>query len=829
MLSNLRQARVSDEVERLQLRDSIKACPEDFAPSKEELETLLRKYLAGLPRNRIPDSRALSGLEGRRRGKCFSHGGKQLNGSKSLQRDKTMRSKVPKSLFTSTAERFVYKTLLENPIPSTSSSQPSVEKRADTNRGSARMAPFLDFGTSSGNKLLNMSLSEGAITSAKLVDYVFLIGPSAFTIEKILAEDTIDRTSIQALLPPTMLFMERSSLNAELDLETIPYFCFPSGIPLQGELPRVTKDIFNSSSGERTSATGGISRSQTFVFCLQNNTTCRYAVCMVIPRTFYDRKSRFRYTTNYCLCLVTEYPYFSFLSYIMQRFDACGGIAFDSPIEEQVDGLILRDELQFLNQLFGKLKKQTVPGMGQQIYIKVSIRKRDLTFSMPRLYEHKLSEKDKEVAYHTMLWGLPTLLKCLPLDQILLLLGCALTEMRIIIVSPHLKEVSAAILSLLYLIKPLKWAGTVIITCPDAYILDFTESPVFFMIGVQQLPESYEQSAGTAILSTAKRMVLLHDDDVVTSNTLTMPQSNRLLKLLKPSYNAILSTAQVNILRFESGWQEYTSGIDLEVPADLNLTSEEGQSLRQAIGAFCQAVNEHVSAMVNTSIAQDRDAKLNMNDKRLSLIRGCDRAESESLASLTVDAGIPISGRVFALEELGSHAKAFLRHFLQTQMYSVFCVNALKSIVEVVAMDRGSSRPETNRSSARSASRFSPVSFRESVDDTAGGSQSTADTYSSPLTALFSVMFTGSRRLPPQTLDEIRTTYAEGIPPLQSLPGVSRACIDRHSQQDVSTPFICRGKCNGFANTAECSTLCVHLWADKVKCLRYQVAHYLLK
>lgn len=78
------------------------------------------------------------------------------------------------------------------------------------------------------------------------------------------------------------------------------------------------------------------------------------------------------------------------------------------------------------------------------------------------------SEKEKEESYMVMLWALPVLLKHLPLDQVVLALGCAITEMRIIVKHPDLHVVSCVIMALIQLLRPLKWCMPVVMILPDS-------------------------------------------------------------------------------------------------------------------------------------------------------------------------------------------------------------------------------------------------------------------------------------------------------------------------------------------------------------------------
>lgn len=75
-------------------------------------------------------------------------------------------------------------------------------------------------------------------------------------------------------------------------------------------------------------------------------------------------------------------------------------------------------------------------------------------------------EKDREDSFFILQWALPTLLKYLPLDQIILALGCAMTEMKVIVKHKDLHVVSSVIFALIHLLRPLKWCSPVIVTLP---------------------------------------------------------------------------------------------------------------------------------------------------------------------------------------------------------------------------------------------------------------------------------------------------------------------------------------------------------------------------
>ncbi len=142
-------------------------------------------------------------------------------------------------------------------------------------------------------------------------------------------------------------------------------------------------------------------------------------------------------------------------------------------------------------------------------------------------------QRDREVCFHTLLWSLPILLKYLPLDQLILAVGCALSEMKIVVLSPDNSVVSGCLLALVHLLRPMRWSGNIVVTLPsflnellgeqcgiieelhpctslqiDRYMLHgphthtlyhflsdellSTESPSFYLLGMDKLPDNFE-------------------------------------------------------------------------------------------------------------------------------------------------------------------------------------------------------------------------------------------------------------------------------------------------------------------------------------------------
>lgn len=802
------------------LRYALRFAPDDLEVATSEIEKELEEFMSGIPKRKgsISETRSIYSLD--KRNALLRNSLKRSSlGSDALASQGTAPNQgdtAPQGTI-SASELYLSKTVSADLY-----GNPATPRRfaGGSNRTSARISNLIDLSITKAKTAIPVHGS--GITSATLIDYAFLVGPAVADLDFSVQLEA--STELHNLVHPQMLYFERSLMNADLDIDILPYFCFPSGIDLVGQRDPAGDDVDGSVSSNAqvrylrcedpdAASLHSKKRSQVFTYTLQNHTSNHYGICMVVPRTFRDTRLGLLITTNYCICLVTEYPYVSFLCHILQKFDACGGFELDSAIEEQADGLLVRPDLKVFSQLISRLKKQTVPGMGQLIDFNVSVRDARLTFSMVRMYGgtgkgDRALEKDLEVCYHTMLWALPILLNCFPLDQILLAIGCALTEMRILVVSPYLQEVSACILALINLLRPLKWPGTVIVSCPEVYISDFVGSPVFFLLGAQRLPPNFEHTRGIVILDTQAKTVILHNDDVVTANTLTMPQSTKLSKALRPHHSLIKSSFAAAVPPSVAGWDEYDADSSMARYPELNMSSESGQSLRSAVGSFCSTINKHITTVINTSVAQDNEIKQNMNSKRKprpqsSRLRVNSDASGHDLSPL--DTNFPVTGTVFSAKDLGAHGIVFLKRFLDTQMYSVYCVNMFTHLAEAKASDSSNSPKALSMRSEKSEV-GRPFEYADPA------------VVLEPKAQLYALLLSGTMPVSQTELESVRETYAAGY-----MPNHYALSSDRNAIPYDGTGYVCSGNCEGKANTPECTPLCVQLWTDKVSTLRHQV------
>jgi len=101
-------------------------------------------------------------------------------------------------------------------------------------------------------------------------------------------------------------------------------------------------------------------------------------------------------------------------------------------------------------------------------------------------------------------WSVPVMLSKLTLENVLLVLGCALVELQIVFVSQDLQTLSASALALVSLLRPLRWAGPLISTLPSE-LYEYLDSPVPLILGVVSLPLHFEQGPDMVLVFVCGR------------------------------------------------------------------------------------------------------------------------------------------------------------------------------------------------------------------------------------------------------------------------------------------------------------------------------------
>jgi hypothetical protein len=76
-----------------------------------------------------------------------------------------------------------------------------------------------------------------------------------------------------------------------------------------------------------------IGNSRCFTFLLADHTSNQYGVCLLLPRTFRDSQKSLLISCDYCVCVVTTFPFLGLLFNLLLQFDAIGGFDFSGTVK----------------------------------------------------------------------------------------------------------------------------------------------------------------------------------------------------------------------------------------------------------------------------------------------------------------------------------------------------------------------------------------------------------------------------------------------------------------------------------------------------------------
>ncbi|GMH91284.1 hypothetical protein TL16_g12012 [Triparma laevis f. inornata] len=135
-------------------------------------------------------------------------------------------------------------------------------------------------------------------------------------------------------------------------------------------------------------------------------------------------------------------------------------------------------------------------------------------------------------------WALPVLLQLLSLEDLTMVLGCAMCEMQCVFVCDNVSQLSAAVTAVVGLLRPLKWACPIIVTLPTSLHI-YLESPVPVFLGVTSLPPNHVPPPGQVLVHLGKRQkdrVQLSEEDMAKYIDHVMPGSSELAYNLNKDY-----------------------------------------------------------------------------------------------------------------------------------------------------------------------------------------------------------------------------------------------------------------------------------------------------
>lgn len=420
-----------------------------------------------------------------------------------------------------------------------------------------------DLGHFSALGALNSSVKPTADTESAasmdvpLADCMFVVGPSGDLVTSMIknmnacAVDGLhDSTQTVSPMPsqylsPSLLFI--TSKDPDVVTDVLPSFCFPNDIETLVRPAAVNH--------------GDIAAPNFFALQLSGNKQNKYIIGMQFFRNFTDASNTFQLRTMYCVCLISSHPYFLFFFELFAKLLRMGCFDMTEPILAQVGAYPLPIELRCIEEIALKLMRQSAATSGGHLKYSFGFRGQKIEASLCNLdrfvrYESIFSPQEAigvRTNYYILQWALPLLLSSIPVDQIVFILGCILTEMKVVVKCKDTGVLSACIWGLVSLLRPFHWVCPLIVVLPRS-LHEYIESIVPIIVGIVTADEStlvgsthslgrtddVGPAPGLLVVDINNRKTILDPSDVVLSHTLKIPDSSKLLIALKQPTENIL-------------------------------------------------------------------------------------------------------------------------------------------------------------------------------------------------------------------------------------------------------------------------------------------------
>ncbi|GMQ07351.1 hypothetical protein CsSME_00051574 [Camellia sinensis var. sinensis] len=225
----------------------------------------------------------------------------------------------------------------------------------------------------------------------------------------------------------------------------------------------------------------------------------------------------------------------------------------------------------------------------------------------------------EEEAKSLSVWAVALLCGSLRLENVLTLFAGALLEKQIVVISSNLGILSALVLSIIPLIRPYQWQSLLMPVLPND-MLDFLDAPVPYVVGVKNKTTEVQSKLTNAILVDANK-------NQVRSPTIPqLPQQKELYSYLIPYHAKLVGES------FLGRKRPVYECTDAQVEAAKGFLGV----LRSYLDSLCSNLRSHTITNVQS------------NDDKVSLLL------KESF-----------------LESFPSRDRPFMKHFVDTQLFSV--------------------------------------------------------------------------------------------------------------------------------------------------------------
>lgn len=424
----------------------------------------------------------------------------------------------------------------------------------------------------------------------------------------------------------------------------------------QSLLGQLSQNVRRNSSGQRSP------QNRKYVFLLKNDKEYKYGICYSVPRVHKFQDRGLSVQLEYCICIITSFPYINYFFHILEQFESSGGLDLLDPIPQQEHGYPKHPSLRYLSDFARSLQEFVVPVYNaispqsllssnpvllghaplmysfssslshvdvpfhRGFYQKFFSFKDNLSSTVPLDIRFKttlpthasMTEAHQENCFHVLLWALPVLLQHFSLDDITLAIGCVLAEKKIIVQCADVSVMSACVMALVYLLAPFRWVSPVVVIVPShSHYVDLFDIPCPAILGTPIIPQGKGTDEGVIVMKPDEKGVYFQRSDVVTSNAFQLPFASKIKKQLQGYASTILRikrrTAIIGRLeprKSNSGAYSAASpssensplSLYSSFPLELDIESEDSVTLFRAIGGFSTTMFDHLHKLASTAV-----------------------------------------------------------------------------------------------------------------------------------------------------------------------------------------------------------------------------------
>ncbi|KAG0558563.1 hypothetical protein KC19_10G038000 [Ceratodon purpureus] len=225
-------------------------------------------------------------------------------------------------------------------------------------------------------------------------------------------------------------------------------------------------------------------------------------------------------------------------------------------------------------------------------------------------------------------WSVATICRELSLQNVLSMLACTLLEKQMVVICPNLGVLSAVVLAMKPMIRPYVWQCLLLPVLPNK-MLDFLDAPVPYIVGIQSKTSEVQSKVANLV------RVNVLKNKVSMSSIPPLPEYNKLLSQLEPFHSQLAAV----------------SGSARRHPVH---HTNEAQA--HAVEGFLQVLQKYCTGVLCKNLRSHTITNVQSNNDKVSLL----------LKDSFIDS-------------FPSREQAFIKHFADTQLFSVYTDAILSS------------------------------------------------------------------------------------------------------------------------------------------------------